>query len=73
MGIKVLAGDIIKSRTPFCNLCVRDKGRKLKRLKEMYFSQLKLLDRFYTPVYEKGIKENQNKPMETTMLNFFRC
>ena len=73
MGIKLLAGDIIKSRALFCKLCVRDEGRKLKPLKEMYFSQLKLLNRFYTPVYKKGIKENQNKPMETTMLNFFRC
>ena len=26
----------------------------------------KTIDHFYTPLYEKGIKENQNKPMETT-------
>ena len=26
----------------------------------------KIIDRFYTPLYEKGMKENQNKPMETT-------
>ena len=26
----------------------------------------KILDRFYTPLYEKGIKENQNKPMDIT-------
>ena len=26
----------------------------------------------YTPLYEKGIKENQNKPMETTDITFCR-
>ena len=24
--------------------------------------------RFYTPLYEKGIKEKKNRPMETTVL-----
>ena len=41
----------------------------------MYFSYppcfyplafFKTLDRYYTPLYEKSIKENQIKPMETT-------
>ena len=31
-------------------------------------ASFKTLDRYYTLLYEKGIKENQNKPMETTIL-----
>ena len=26
----------------------------------------RIVDRYYTPLYEKGIKENQSRPMETT-------
>ena len=40
----------------------------------MYFSLypspltfFKNLNRFYTPMYKKGIKENQNKPMQTSV------
>ena len=35
----------------------------MKKIKGLTFFKIA----FYTPLYEKGIKQNQNKPMETTI------
>ena len=38
----------------------------MKKIKGLTFFKIA----FYTPLYEKGIKQNQNKPMETTYANY---
>ena len=54
---------------------LKDTKEQIVRVKKCDFERSKergFFDgRLYAPLYEKGLKETQNKPMETTICTFY--
>ena len=54
------------------SIYVLDMKKQKVRANNYSLSALKMyVSRKYTPLYKKGIKQNQSKPIETTLTNFF--